>query len=78
MFVGTNAAKNSVINANYHVTKGDRDKPPRRRQEQSDLIKPTTSYFNSAFDKTDCCPCEQCQNGKQQPDGGRGQRPSIA
>ena len=58
MLVGTNAPKDSVINANYHVAEGDRDKPRRRRQEQSNLMKPTTSYFNSAFNKTDCCPCE--------------------
>jgi hypothetical protein len=53
MFMGTNAPENRVIDANYHVTEGNRDKPMRSRKKRNDPIKLSAGDFNNAIDAAD-------------------------
>jgi hypothetical protein len=56
MLVGTNARKDRVMDADYHVAEGDGDKPGGERQKRSDLKKLAAGHFNATLDKTECCP----------------------
>src|SRR5205823_10497821 len=59
MLMQTNAPKDSVINANYHVAKGDRDKSSGSGKKRNDPIGSTAGDFNHTVGETHCRPCAQ-------------------
>ena len=77
VLVRTKAAKYRVISANYHVAKGNRDKPSGSRKKRNDPSELPACDFNHAVDKTDCRPSAQCDGSEQQADSGGGQRPHV-
>ena len=77
MLVYTNAPQYSVIDTDYHVAKGNRDKPGARRKKRNDSIQVTAGDFNHAVPEANCRAHEQCSGGEQQPDRRCRERPRI-
>ena len=64
MLVRTNATQDHVINPDYHVAKGNRAKPKRRRKKRYGTVDLAAGHFHDAVDKADCRPHAQC-NGRE-------------
>jgi len=67
-----------MIDSDYHVAEGNRDKPARARQKRDGASDLAASHFDDAIDKANRRSHAQCHTQQHQADRGGGKRPRVA